>query len=380
MGKVDISERKTYAMIPPITVPTLILDEEKCKQNIHRMMQKASDSQLIMRPHFKTHQSHAVGQWFREAGLEKITVSSFRMAEYFAQDGWKDITVAFPVNILEMDRINILARSIQLNVCIENLDTLHFLESNLEAPVGLFIKINAGNNRSGLGLDRLELISRIADAASEASNLIFLGFLGHAGQSYKARTEEAILESHHYGIEVMQTLHAKFSDQYPNLIISLGDTPTCSIANSFPGVHELRPGNFVYYDVTQSIIGSCQLDQVAVAMACPVVAKAPERNEVIVYGGGVHFSKDRVDREDGKTIFGLLAEWKEKGWEAIEEQETYVRSLSQEHGVIHTTPERVAQLNIGDIVPILPVHSCMAADLMKEVMTLDGEVLGMCDG
>ncbi|MEO0339912.1 MAG: alanine racemase [Bacteroidota bacterium] len=364
-------------MLAGIDTPTLLLDENKCKKNIQKIISKTTDNQLVIRPHFKTHQSHQVGRWFREAGVQQITVSSLRMATYFAEDGWDDITVAFPANILEIDRINTLARKVQLHLCIENLDSLDFLEQKLVAPVGLFIKVNAGNNRSGLGLDRLGLIDQMVDRLRSCNSLQFKGFLGHAGQSYKARSEEAILAAHQYSLDLMRQLGNRFRSTFPDLILSLGDTPTCSIAHDFDGIDEIRPGNFVYYDVTQSIIGSCNLNEVAVAMACPVVAKAPERNEVVLYGGGVHFSKDRVERADGTTIFGLLADWTDKGWQAIDEPNTYMRGLSQEHGVLRTTAERVAQIKIGDLLPILPVHSCMAADLMKEVRTLDGEVFSM---
>ncbi len=85
-----------------IKVPTLLLDEEKCRDNIRQMARKAADNNVVFRPHFKTHQSVEIGGWFREEGIEKITVSSLRMAKYFAGDGWKDILVAFPVNILEI--------------------------------------------------------------------------------------------------------------------------------------------------------------------------------------------------------------------------------------------------------------------------------------
>ncbi len=364
-------------MLEGIQVPTLLLDEAKCKRNILKIAQKAIDNQVVIRPHFKTHQSHQVGRWFREAGVNQITVSSFRMADYFAEDAWNDITVAFPANILEINRINTLARKIQLNLCIENLESLQFLEQHLQATVGLFLKINAGNNRSGLGLDRMPLIDQMMAKLQSSNRLDFKGFLGHAGQSYKARSDQEIIEAHQYSKDLMQQLKNRFQKSFPHLILSLGDTPTCSVAQDFTGIDEIRPGNFAYYDVTQAMIGSCTLDEVAVAMACPVVAKAPERNEVILYGGGVHFSKDRVDRPDGTIIFGLLADWTEKGWTPINESETYMRGLSQEHGVLKTTPERIARIKIGDLLPVLPVHSCMAADLMKSVRTLDGQTFGM---
>ena len=74
---------------------------------------------LIFRPHFKTHQSLEIGKWFKELGTNKITVSSLKMAEYFSEK-WEYITVAFPMNILEINTVNELAKKITLNVCIEN--------------------------------------------------------------------------------------------------------------------------------------------------------------------------------------------------------------------------------------------------------------------
>ena len=364
-------------MISNIQVPTLLVDEQKCRQNIQTMIKKAADNQVIIRPHFKTHQAHDIARWFKEEGVQKITTSSFRMAAYFAEDGWDDITVAFPTNYLEIDRINSLARKIQLNICIENKDTLQFIEKNLLTELGVFIEIDPGYHRSGQPLENISLIEALVESVSKSSKMNFLGFLGHAGHSYEARSREDILKVHQESLEVADQLRSKFIKKHPNLIISMGDTPTCSIADHFPGVDEIRPGNFVYYDVTQSYIGSCTTDQIAVAMACPVVAKYPERNEIIVYGGGVHFSKDRVHRADGTTIFGLLADWTDDGWVAITDADTYVSGLSQEHGKIRTTAERIARINIGDVLAIIPVHSCMAADLMKTIYTLDGKKMPM---
>jgi D-serine deaminase-like pyridoxal phosphate-dependent protein len=100
--------------------PTLLVDKEICLRNMERMAQKAAEHNLRFRPHFKTHQSLKIGKWFRQFGVEAITVSSVQMAEYFAGDGWNDITIAFPVNILEIDNINRLASGIKLGLLVEN--------------------------------------------------------------------------------------------------------------------------------------------------------------------------------------------------------------------------------------------------------------------
>ena len=85
--------------------PTLVIDKEVCLRNIENMVKKAADHKLRFRPHFKTHQAAKIGEWFKLFGVDAITVSSVRMAEYFASNGWKDITLAFPVNLLEIEKI-----------------------------------------------------------------------------------------------------------------------------------------------------------------------------------------------------------------------------------------------------------------------------------
>ncbi|MCK5222536.1 MAG: alanine racemase, partial [Candidatus Aminicenantes bacterium] len=67
-----------------IIEPTLILDSAKCRKNIRSMLKKAAESEASFRPHFKTHNSREIGRWFREEGVDKITVSSVKMAGYFA--------------------------------------------------------------------------------------------------------------------------------------------------------------------------------------------------------------------------------------------------------------------------------------------------------
>ena len=130
--------------------PTFIIDRKKVEANIDRMLSKIENDQTIFRPHFKTHQSVEIGNIFRKKGISKITVSSVSMAEFFAEAGWKDITIAFPVNLLEIKKINKLAGKIKLNLLVESAYSANFLSENLKNKVGLFIKIDTGYHRTGL--------------------------------------------------------------------------------------------------------------------------------------------------------------------------------------------------------------------------------------
>lgn len=54
----------------------------------------------------------------------------------------------------------------------------------------------------------------------------------------------------------------------------------------------------------------------------------------------------------------------------------YLRSTSQEHGIVVVPPhEDFDAYHVGDILKVLPVHSCMTADVMsnKGYLTCDGE-------
>ena len=91
--------------------PTLILNEGRAKRNILNMAQKAKQSGVRLRPHFKTHQTLPIGEWFKKFHIDSITVSSVDMATHFAEE-WGDITIAFPTNIREIAKINALAKKI----------------------------------------------------------------------------------------------------------------------------------------------------------------------------------------------------------------------------------------------------------------------------
>jgi D-serine deaminase-like pyridoxal phosphate-dependent protein len=359
-----------------ITVPTLLLNKEKCLANMKFMAEKAARNNLIFRPHLKTPQSIKAASWYKNFGVNKVTVSSLRMAEYFSGAGWNDITVAFPVNILEIKRINSLAEKITLNILITSAEAVAFLNNNLSSPVNYFVKIDTGTHRTGINPESINEIDEIINESKKNDKLIFKGFLVHSGHTYKAKSKEEIHTIHSDEITILKKLKAHYKKDFPDLIISAGDTPACSLEEDFTNIDEIRPGNFAFYDLQQWKIGSCSLKQIAVAMACPVVSKNKERKEILIYGGGVHFSKEHDTMKDGTVYFGLPVKLSENRWE-LPDGKSYVRALSQEHGVIKASDELFDVIKIGDVIGVLPIHSCMTADCMQKYYTLEGEEILM---
>lgn len=346
-----------------IKSPTLIVDRKKCEQNIETMAKKAVRNNCIFRPHFKTHHSAAVAELFRDAGVNKITVSSVKMANYFASHSWNDITIAFPLNILEMDDINQLAAKIKLGVVIETIETAEFICKNLKEPVQVYLKIDTGYHRTGIWHEKNDLINAIIQLFPQCSKINFSGFITHAGHSYQAKSLEEIKTIHTDTKKILLKLKERYLCRFPNLILSVGDTPTCSIADDFSEIDEIRPGNFVYYDAMQLQLGACRESQIAAVVACPVVALHRDREELVIHGGAVHLSKEALSVPGIGINYGWVVKPSSKGWSEIQ-PEVYVKKISQEHGIVHVPAHLMHEFNVGDLIYVVPVHSCLAANLL----------------
>ena len=363
-------------MLDTISSPTLILDEKRCRENIKAMAEKATANGLEFRPHFKTHQSADISRWFREYDTQAITVSSIKMAEYFADDGWTDITIAFPVNIRALDRINALSKKVEhLTVLVNASTPIEYINHDLQHSLQVKIEIDTGSRRTGVDPADQDTIKALVVRLSAQTQLEFTGFYSHPGHSYSARSQNEIGNIHRNVLGIMKDLRNRYENASSRFTICIGDTPCCSVADEFDPIDAISPGNFVFYDLMQAQIGSCNINQIAVTLACPIVDIYPKRNELVVHGGAVHLSKDKLKNGNASSSnFGVPVKITSDGW-SDPLPDSYVRSLSQEHGIIHMPSSRIKDFQVGDLIGILPVHSCLTADLMASYVTLENKYL-----
>jgi D-serine deaminase-like pyridoxal phosphate-dependent protein len=356
-----------------IQKPTLLLDSRRARANIERMAEKARRSGVRFRPHFKTHQSAQIGDWFREVGVEAITVSSVEMALYFAHHGWSDITIAFPANILEIDSINRLAGQIKLGLLVESEETVDFLAQNLASTTDIWLKVDAGYGRTGVLWSDFDRFAALAQRIEAAPHLSLRGLLTHAGHTYRVRSKPEIEAIYRETLARLQAIRERLAAVGVGPVeLSSGDTPGCSVVDDLSGVDEIRPGNFVFYDLMQLQIGACREADIAAVVACPVVAKHPAQRKLVIYGGAVHLSKESIVAADGRPLFGYVAPLTAAGWGPAFEQACVV-SLSQEHGIIQADADLINRFNVGDLLAVLPVHACLTVDLLRKYVTLSGD-------
>jgi D-serine deaminase-like pyridoxal phosphate-dependent protein len=345
-------------------------------KKIEGMARKAKASGVRFRPHFKTHRSAAIGEWFRRYGVASIAVSSVEMAKYFAQHGWNDVMVCIPANLRELDAMNALAETVDLHVLVDSLEAAEHLGSRIESEVNTWIEIDVGYRRTGVPAMDDARIQRIAHAIDRSPTLVLTGIITHAGHSYHAVSHEEIRRVHRDSVDQMAAVQDRLATAgFPEAEVSVGDTPSCSIVETFERpVDEIRPGNFVFYDLTQLNIGSCTEDDISMTVACPVISKHLDRAELVIYGGGTSLSKEYYTAH-GRQVYGLIALPTDEDDRTPSRPGAYIASLSQEHGKVTGPPTFIADTRIGDVLLVLPVHACQAALLYGEYQTYEGERL-----
>ncbi len=93
----------------------------------------------------------------------------------------------------------------------------------------------------------------------------------------------------------------------------------------------------------------------------------------MIHGGSAHFSRDSVSI-DGRSVFGKLAARNGSTWQP-HPGDHYLHSLSQEHGIIRLPGAELSRIRIGDVLYVLPVHSCLTAIQMGGYLSTDGQII-----
>ena len=421
-------------LLEQVKKPTMLLNEARVRANIRRMTEKARRNKVVLRPHFKTHQCKEVGQMFRDEGVDAIAVSSVAMGAFFAAHGFKDIMIAFPANIREMSDICDLAKTTgELSIAVESVETVRRLRNALPQGIelGLWVKVDTGYHRTGLDVDNAEEKLLITEVVKEIllgredgkwNGVYMKGLMAHPGHTYGETTRQRIMEIYakcesdllHLREHLRSSLTLEGSGSVINsdasgisstqssrastFLISVGCTPSCSILEDFSSIDEMRPGNFVFFDVMQMHIGSCSERDIAVGVLCPVVAKHPSRRTVVLYGGCVHLSSEHIvaipvhsttqdnsgTQQTGNEvkIFGYIAHvCKKTGWTSMIPG-AYVSKVSQEHGIVTFAEDAVVELDrieVGELLVVLPVHSCITCNTLRRYYTLAGKTFDIPD-
>jgi D-serine deaminase-like pyridoxal phosphate-dependent protein len=335
------------------------------------MADRAHRFGVRLRPHVKTHKCVEAARIQTRGHFGGITVSTLAEARGFAQTGFEDITYAVPVapgKLPEIVEIN--ARIDRLSVIVDHIATIVAVEEIAAAgstQLPVWLKLDCGLHRAGVDPENAHSVA-LAGRLARSPHIDFQGILTHAGHSYRAASREDAAATAHEESSVTRTFVERLAEQNISVrAVSIGSTPTMTAATNLDGIHEIRPGNYAFFDAFQTAIGSCRVGEVAFSVLASVVSSFPEQNRAVIDAGAVALSKDpgptHVIPDCGH---GLVV--------AVADQHPLpglrITSLSQEHGVLEGPG--VAALRPGVRLRILPNHSCLAAACFSSYQIVRG--------
>lgn len=360
--------------IGDLKTPCLLLDVKRVRANAARMSSKVARLGVRLRPHIKTHKCVEIARIQTAGHSGAVTVSTLAEAKAFAANGFRDITYAVPIEPGKFEEIAVMVQDgVDLKVITDDALTpagLNEVARTRGVTVGVFLEVDCGDHRSGVQPDSPQSVS-IPKAIAEASNLKFAGILTHAGHSY-GETGDGVMAIAQQERDLMVDLAERLrADGIQVQTVSVGSTPTVSIAEDLTGVDEVRPGNYILFDAFQATIGSCSFDDCALTVLSAVVHR--DKDKIIVDAGAIALSKDRgpVDRDPScgyGRVLGLNGA----------DLGVHVARISQEHGEVPVSDEGLLErLSIGTKVRILVNHACISAAQHTHFNVLeDGQIVG----
>jgi len=351
---------KALAEIP---TPALVLDLDRLEHNLHRMNDRAASLGVTLRPHIKTHKCLEIAQMQRDLGCTGLTVSTLHEARIFAEHGFNDLTWAFPVILNRLGEAAEIAQKADLGLVLDSMEAMTALEA-AGPPLRVWLKVDCGYHRAGVDPES-PLARQLARRLDDSSRLHFEGLLTHAGHAYKTASRDELERVAEQERSSLVRLAEALRDEGIEVpAVSVGSTPTMSVVGSLAGVDEMRPGNYVFYDLMQTHLGSCSADDCAVTVLASVISSQPGAEHCVIDAGALALSKDSLSEGDDETTFGEILEASPRTRPTTT---THVRSLSQEHGVVDSP------LPVGSRLRVLPVHSCLTVACFDEYVVVRGD-------
>lgn len=365
------------AFLADLDTPALVLDRTVLDRNVADMKVQARRLGVQLRPHMKTAKSSAIA--LRAFASEPIAVSTLAEARYFADAGFRDILIPNLIDVRKLARLaELQASGVAVTLTVADVGGAMAIcgaAERLEADFPVMIEIESGGKRTGIdpGADELIAIARTLDDGRRTS---IAGVLTYAGQSYGCSGAAALRDV--ATVERDATVGAAQrirSAGLPCPVVSVGSTPTAVHADDMTGVSEIRPGNFVFFDLMQVQLGCCAIERIAVSVLATVLSVDSAAGLAVVDAGTLALSKDGgVMPGSGAPGYGLVLTAGSPQTAPLQ-----VTKLNQEHGLIEAEPASLGGLRPGQRVRILPYHSCMTAAAYDRYYVTDGgdEIVGV---
>jgi D-serine deaminase-like pyridoxal phosphate-dependent protein len=342
-----------------LMTPAAVIDLPRMTANLDRMAAYASEHELRLRPHTKTHKTPELANEQIRRGAAGVTVATIHEAEVMSAVA-TDVLMAYPpVGRHKLDRLLALPDALRITVALDSMEALEGLAlaaATAGRTIGVLVEVDLGMRRVGVAdpAAALALARRAADAtAIDYRGVLF--YPGHIRQAVDEQDADLTSLTNDLGA-VIATLT---DDGLPPAVVSGGSTPTAFASHRVGGLTEMRPGTYIFNDRTTAEMGACDWDDCAYTVLATVVSTAVPGQAVVDAG-----SKALTREELRAAGTGLGA--------VLDHPEVIVRTMSEEHGVLDIT-RTDWRPRVGDRVRIVPNHVCVSVNMHNRLWAVEGE-------
>jgi D-serine deaminase-like pyridoxal phosphate-dependent protein len=363
--------------ITDLPTPTVLIEKSRVERNLDRMQAAASARGIRLRPHAKTHKSPLLAGWQIGRGAIGICCAKLGEAEVFACAGVRDIRLPYPLHPVNARRVLSLLDGSRISFIVDHEAVAQGWSDAMQRAgrsVDVLVKVDVGFHRCGIDPaadDAAGFVARVA----RMPGLNFRGLLSHAGHGYGATSSADAETIARDEARMLTSLAARVRDLGVGVEeISVGATPTARFSVLQDGITEMRPGNYIYFDRTQVGLGAARWEDCALTVLARVVTR-PAADRIILDSGSKTLTNDQARGWGNTGGYGAVM----RDLDATAPDEGLaIERLSEEHANVRASG--ASSLQPGDLVRVVPNHSCVVSNLVDEVWLVDGdEVLDRID-
>jgi D-serine deaminase-like pyridoxal phosphate-dependent protein len=343
--------------IDDLDTPCLVVDLDRLQRNIDVWQATAAAVGKRLRPHMKTHKTVEIAHMQRDAGAAGITVAKVSEAELYADAGFEDVVIAYPVaGDAKWASVAALAGRVRIAVNVENPTAARGLSAAADAAgttVGVWLDVDSGLGRCGVPIDRPDDVIALGRLVRELPGLRLEGLTTYRGLGFPGadavdppragRDEGELLGELAIALDVAE--------------IAAGSTPTGRGVTEVGAVTEVRAGTYVFNDLMQLRWGSASESDLALSILATVVSTNRD-GRLTVDAGSKTFAGDAVLSDDHGRVVARSVEG-----------DIVLDALTEEHGVGRCS----RHVEVGDRPRFVPVHVCTCVNLSDELYAVRGD-------
>lgn len=338
--------------------PAVVVDLDRVETRIRRMAEIMRERRVALRPHVKTHKSLEFARRQIDAGAVGLTVATIGEAEVFAEGGFDDLFIAYPViaHGPKADRLRRLGERCTLSVGAESVAGIEALAAagggpRASAPWRVLIEIDSGGARTGVKPD---LAGPLARRAVELG-LEVAGAFTHEGHGYRSVAARPAAASDAVAALAVAADSMRAEGIEPS-VLSAGSTPTAELS-AHGVVTEERPGTYVFSDRLQATLLGEPPEDVALMVLARVVSWGAGDGFVIDAGAKI-LAQDVAPLTPGHgAVLGY--------------PDGVLVRVNDHHGVVEL-PAGSARPPVGSVVWVVPNHVCPVVNLVDAYVVASG--------